>query len=120
MQNLLYQCEEFGTGPQTAATIIFICPFGTSIQRVRFAIGRLCRMGYRVLAYEPTSAVFMDADPAILPELIAAVREDIRTRVAKLKSQGVTDFGLFGSSLGSFILYNCIGQEIPELRWGVF
>jgi hypothetical protein len=25
-----------------------------------------------------------------------------------------------GSSLGSFILYNCIGSEIPELRWGVF
>ena len=120
MQISLYQCEEFGTGPQTAATIIFICPFGTSIQRVRFAIRRLCRMGYRVVAYQTTSAVFRDADPAILPELIAAVREDIRTRIAKLKSQGVADFGFFGSSLGSFILYNCIGDEIPELRWGVF
>jgi hypothetical protein len=62
----------------------------------------------------------MDANPAILPELIFQVREDIRARIAKLKSQGVTDFGFFGSSLGSFILYNCIGREIPELRWGVF
>ena len=116
----LYQCEEFGTLPQAAATIIFICPFDTSIERVRFAIRRLCRMGYRVVAYETTSAVFRDADPAILPELISALREDIRGRIAKLKSQGVTEFGLFGSSLGSFILYNCIGQEVPELRWGVF
>jgi pimeloyl-ACP methyl ester carboxylesterase len=116
----LYQYEEFGSPPQTAATIIFICPFGTSIERVRFAIRRLGRMGYRVVAYETSSAVFMDADPAILPELISAVREDIKARIAKLKSQGVTDFGLFGSSLGSFILYNCIGREVPELRWGVF
>jgi hypothetical protein len=48
------------------------------------------------------------------------VREDIRSRIAKLISEGVTDFGFFGSSLGSFILYNCVGREIPELRWGVF
>jgi len=116
----LYQCEEFGPSPQSAATIIFVCPFGTSIQRVRFAIRRLCREGYRVMAYQTTSAVFMDADPAILPELISQVRGDIRARIAELKSQDVTDFGFFGSSLGSFILYNCIGREIPDLRWGVF
>ena len=120
MQNPLYQGEEFGTSPQAAATIIFVCPFDTSIQRVRFAIRRLCRMGYRVVAYQTISAVFMDADPTILPELICKMREDIRARIAKLKSQDVTDFGFFGSSLGSFILYNCIGREIPELRWGVF
>jgi hypothetical protein len=73
-----------------------------------------------MVAYQTTNAVFMDADPAILPELIFQVREDIRARIAKLKSQDVTNFGFFGSSLGSFILYNCIGHEIPELRWGVF
>ena len=56
----------------------------------------------------------------ILPELISQVREDIRSRIAKLTSEGVTEFGFFGSSLGSFILYNCVGDEIPELRWGVF
>ena len=56
----------------------------------------------------------------ILPELISQVREDIRSRIAKLASEGVTEFGFFGSSLGSFILYNCVGNEIPELRWGVF
>jgi hypothetical protein len=61
----------------------------------------------------------MEADPTILPELISQVREDIRSRIAKLASAGVTDFGFFGSSLGSFILYNCVGQ-VPELRWGVF
>ena len=120
MQDSLYQCVEFGTSQQTAATIIFVCPFHTSIQRAHFAIRRLFREGYRVVAYQTTSAVFMDADPAILPKLIFQVREDIRARIAKLKSQGVTDFGFFGSSLGSFILYNCIGDEIPELRWGVF
>ena len=120
MQDRLFQSEEFGISTQTTATIIFVCPYGTPIQKVRFAIRRLLRAGYHVVAYQTTAAVFMEADPMILPELIFQVREDIRSRIAKLSSEGVTEFGFFGSSLGSFILYNCIGYEIPELRWGVF
>lgn len=120
MQDGLFQSEEFGISAQAAATIIFVCPYGTPIQKVRFAIRRLLRAGYHVVAYQTTTAVFTEADPAILPELISQVREDIRSRIAKLTSEGVTEFGFFGSSLGSFILYNCVGREIPELRWGVF
>jgi hypothetical protein len=120
MQDRLFQSEEFGTSSPTAATIIFICPYGTPIQKVRFAIRRLLRAGYHVVAYQTTTAVFTEADPMILPELICQVREDIGSRIAKLTAEGVTEFGFFGSSLGSFILYNCIGREIPELRWGVF
>jgi len=56
----------------------------------------------------------------ILPELISRIRDDARSRIAKRAADGVTEFGFFGSSLGSFILYNCVGREIPELRWGVF
>jgi hypothetical protein len=121
MQDRLFQAEEFGTAAQNTATIIFICPYGTLVEKVRFAIRRFLREGYHVLAYQTTAAVFTEADPMILPELISQVREDIRSRIAKLISGGgVTDFGFFGSSLGSFILYNCVGREIPELRWGVF
>jgi hypothetical protein len=120
MQDRLFQSEEFGTAARTKPTIIFICPYGTPIRKVRFAIRRLLRAGYHVLAYQTTTAVFTEADPMILPELISQLREDIRSRIAKLTSDGVTEFGFFGSSLGSFILYNCVGQEIPELRWGVF
>jgi hypothetical protein len=120
MPHPLYQCEEFGVPSPAAATVVFVCPFDTSIEQVRFAIRRLCRNGYQVMAYQTTGAVFRDADPAILPELISQVREDIRARIASLRSRDVTDVGFFGSSLGSFILYNCIGREIPELRWGVF
>ena len=120
MQGRFFQAEEFGTAAQNTATIIFICPYGTPTEKVRFAIRRFLRKGYHVLAYQTTAAVFTEADPMILPELISQVREDIRSRIAKLISEGVTDFGFFGSSLGSFILYNCVGREIPELRWGVF
>jgi hypothetical protein len=120
MQGRLFQAEEFGTAAQNTATIIFICPYGTPVEKVRFAIRRFLREGYHVLAYQTTAAVFTEADPMILPELISQVREDIRSRIAKLMSDGATDFGFFGSSLGSFILYNCVGREIPELRWGVF
>jgi hypothetical protein len=120
MEDRLFQSEEFGTSSPTTATIIFACPYGAPIQKVRFAIRRLYRAGYHVVAYQTTTAVFMGADPMILPELISQVREDIRSRIAKLMAEGVTEFGFFGSSLGSFILYNCVGREIPELRWGVF
>lgn len=119
-QDSLFQAEEFEVSARAAATIIFICPYGTPIQKVSFAIRRLLRVGYRVVAYQTTAAVFTAADPSILPELISQVREDIRTRIAKLAAEGVTEFGFFGSSLGSFILYNCVGRNIPELRWGVF
>ena len=120
MQDRLFQSEESGTPALTTATIFFVCPYGIPIQRARFAIRRLLRAGYHIVAYQTTTAVFMEADPMILPELISQVRGDIRSRISKLTSGGVTEFGFFGSSLGSFILYNCIGQEIPELRWGVF
>jgi hypothetical protein len=120
MQDPLFQSEEFGTSSPAAATIIFICPYGTPIQKVGFAIRRLIGAGYHVVAYQTTTAVFMQADPMILPELISRVREDIRSLIKRLAAQSVTEFGFFGSSLGSFILYNCIGREIPELRWGVF
>jgi hypothetical protein len=120
MHDGLFQREEFGDPARAAATIIFICPYDTVIQQVRFAIRRLVRRRYHVVAYQTTTAVFADADPAILPELIGQIRDDIRSRIAALTSDGVTEFGFFGSSLGSFILYNCVGREIPELRWGVF
>lgn len=116
-----FRREEFSAavaGPYPV--IFFICPYGTAISTVGWAIRRLCRLGYQVVAYETTSAVFLDGDPEILPGLIAAVRADIRSQIARLKSEGVTEFGFFGSSLGSFIFYNCVGDAIPELRWGVF
>jgi hypothetical protein len=120
MQGRLYQYEEFGISGAARATVFFVCPYSAPIQRVRFAIRWLVWMGFHVVAYETNDAVFLDGDPEILPSLIAAVRDDIRTQVAKLATAGVTDFGFFGSSLGSFILYNCVGQGVPELRWGVF
>jgi hypothetical protein len=120
MQDRLFQSAEFGAAARATPTIIFICPYSTPIQKVRFAIRRLLRAGYHVVAYQTTMAVFTEADPAILPELISQVRQDIRSRITVLASDGVTEFGFFGSSLGSFILYNCVGREIPELRWGVF
>jgi hypothetical protein len=120
MEDRLFQSQEFGTPSPATATVIFVCPYGTPVQKVRFAIRRLLRAGYHVVAYQTTTAVFMEADPMILPELISQVRKDIRSRIAKLTAEGVTEFGFFGSSLGSFILYNCIGRGIPEFRWGVF
>jgi pimeloyl-ACP methyl ester carboxylesterase len=115
-----FRREEFRAASRASLAVIFVCPYGTSISAVRWAIGRLRREGYHVVAYETTTAVFMAADPSILPDLISGVRDDITAQIARLKSEGVTEFGFFGSSLGSFIFYNCIGDAVPELRWGVF
>jgi pimeloyl-ACP methyl ester carboxylesterase len=115
-----FRSEEFTAFPRSAVTIIFICPYGTSIAAVRWAIRRLLREGYNVLAYQATKDVFLAADPTILADLIHRMRKDIRAQISRLTGEGVTEFGFFGSSLGSFILYNCIGDGIPELRWGVF
>jgi len=120
MEDRLFRSEEFGTPSPANATVIFVCPYSTPIQKVRFAIRRLLGVGCHVVAYQTTAAVFTEADPMILPELISQVRADITSRIAELTAEGVTEFGFFGSSLGSFILYNCIGREVPELRWGVF
>ena len=88
-----------------------------------FSIRWLVRARYHVVAYQTTNTVFTSGDPTILPELIDQVRAHIKQRVAELSASGQREFGFFGSSLGSFILYNCIGSaddKIPELRWGVF
>jgi hypothetical protein len=50
MHEELFECEEFGPSALAAATIFFICPYGTPIQKVRFAIRRLLRAGYHVVA----------------------------------------------------------------------
>jgi pimeloyl-ACP methyl ester carboxylesterase len=115
-----FRREEFGGAGPGRPVIFFICPYGTAISTVRWAVRRLGRDGCRVVAYETTTAVFLDGDPEILTGLITAVRADITAQIARLKSEGVTDFGFVGSSLGSFILYNCVGDAVPELRWGVF
>jgi hypothetical protein len=120
MRDGLFQAEEFGTPAGGRATIFFICPYGTPIPKVRFSIRRLLRAGYHVVAYQTTAAVFTAADAMILPGLVSQVRQDIRSRIARLAAGGVTEFGFFGSSLGSFILYNCVGSKVPEFRWGVF
>ena len=52
------------------------------------------------MAYETTTAVFMAGDPAILPDLISAIRKDIKSQISRLRSEGVTESGFFGSSLG--------------------
>jgi hypothetical protein len=115
-----FRREEFRAATPSAPVVFFICPYSTSIATVRWAIRRLLRGGFQVVAYETTKAVFMAADPAILPGLIAAVRSDIKDCISRLRADGVAEFGFFGSSLGSFIFYNCVGDQVPELRWGVF
>jgi hypothetical protein len=118
MEDRLFQSEEFGASSPATATVIFVCPYGAPIQKVRFAIRRLLSAGHHVVAYQTTTAVFTEGDPMILPKLISEVREDIRSRISELKAEGVTEFGFFGSSLGSFTIVSaakslsCAGEYL--------
>jgi hypothetical protein len=96
-----FRSEEFRAASRASPAIMFICPYGTSISGVRWAIRRLRRAGYHVMVYETTTTVFMAADPAILRDLISAMRKDLESQISRLRSEGVTEFGFFGSSLGS-------------------
>jgi hypothetical protein len=90
VEGTLFQSAEFSRPAPGKATVIFICPYGTTIEQVLFSVRRLLRAGYHVLAYQATGAVFTDADPEILPALVTAVRADIRQRIAALAAAGVT------------------------------
>ncbi|MDB5183092.1 MAG: hypothetical protein JWO47_876 [Candidatus Saccharibacteria bacterium] len=69
-------------------------------------------------AYEFSNHVLDLGDPSQLIIAIKQTREVIQESVAKLKGQGYTNFGFIGSSLGSFIIYNCLAV-LPELKWGI-
>jgi hypothetical protein len=52
MQERLFQAEEFGIATRATASIMFICPYDTPIQKVRFALRRLLRAGAAVTVHE--------------------------------------------------------------------
>jgi hypothetical protein len=101
-----------------APVVFFACPLGTKVWKVRWAIKSLTEAGYSVVAYEFTEEIFTGAEPEKLHQLVSEVCRDIQKKIVALKISGTSDFGFFGSSLGAFIMYNCIAA-IPELRWGV-
>lgn len=98
--------------------VFFACPLGTKVWKVRWAIRSLTEAGYSVVAYEFTEEIFTEAEPEKLPILIEGVHRDIQEKIMALKVSGSNNFGFFGSSLGAFIIYNCIAL-IPDFQWGV-
>lgn len=101
-----------------APVVFFACPLGTKVWKVRWAIKSLSEAGYSVVAYEFTEEIFTEAEPEKLPILVDSVRRDIQEKIAALRASGTEEFGFFGSSLGAFIMYNCIAV-IPDFQWGV-
>ncbi len=82
-------------------------------------IWRLQHAGHTVIAYDNATDIFLAGDPTLLEPAIRRVEADIKSRIAEFRASGITEFGFFGTSLGSFILYDCL-STIPELKWGVF
>jgi len=107
------------TIPRPSAVVFFVCPFATPIWAVRLVIWRLQQAGYSVVAYDTPASIFLAGNPNLLGPTIDAIKHDIQSEIRRFKSVGMSTFGFYGTSLGSFILYNVL-SAIPELRWGVF
>ena len=86
---------------------------------MKLVVRNLYKSGYNVVSYDVTKSVFYSANPEILKELIHQIKADINNKIKSFKTLGIDDFGFFGSSIGSFILFNCV-SSISELRWGIF
>jgi hypothetical protein len=100
------------------AVLFFACPFGHKIWKFRPVIKRLQRAGYTVVAYDIHTDVFYTGQPENLIKVVGLIKKDMKARISEFQELGIKDFGFFGSSLGSFIMYSCL-NDVKELRWGV-
>jgi hypothetical protein len=99
--------------------LIFACPYGTRLKTVQFFINRFVQDGYTVVGYDFDNQVFLSGDVTYLPALIAQVVSDAGFEIKAYGQQGVKNIGVFGSSLGAFVMLN-VSAAIPEVTWGVF
>jgi hypothetical protein len=104
--------------PGAHRAVFFLGPYATPMSKLRWAIWALQRAGYSVVTYEYSREIFKTGEPERLFAAVKKTRVHIKASIKELQAEGYTEFGFVGSSLGSFIAYNCMGT-IPELSWGI-
>ncbi len=105
--------------PHTTQAIFFLCPYATPISKLHWPIRSLQRAGYSVIAIGYPESIFSTGETERLFTAVDETKEYIKDTIKDLHSQGYTEFGFVGSSLGGFVIYNCL-NDIPELAWGIF
>lgn len=114
---MLVTAEDFITKGSKKA-VFFLCPYGTKIERLKWAIRSLQKAGYSVVAYEFDNHILDLGDPNQLITGIKQTQSSLQEKAAGLTAQDYTNFGFVGSSIGAFIAYNCL-LVLPELSWGI-
>lgn len=104
--------------PSANTVVFFLCPYATPVRKIQWSVKSLMRAGYSVIAYEYPRIIFRSGDPAKLFQTVEETRMHITQTIKELQGRGYKEFGFFGSSLGAFIAYNCLGS-VPELAWGI-
>lgn len=99
--------------------IFFACPFGARRWIVAWAIKKIQRAGFTVVVYDFDNKILSGSDLTLLPKTIYQVSRDIRKLIKQYTSKGETNFGSFGTSLGSFVLFSAVAGN-PEISWGIF
>ena len=117
MSEAVFRTKTFPLNP-ASSVLFFVCPYGTTIAQLTWAIKRLQKDGFTVVAYDVSNRVIDGGDPTLLEAAVDGVIADIKKQIVDFKAQGASDFGFFGSSLGAFILYSAVAV-VPELNWGV-
>lgn len=104
--------------PGSKKAVLFYGPYNVPVKKLWYPIRSLKRAGYSVVTFEYPSTIFSGGDPQDLITAVEETKQHARKKVDELKSQGYTDFGFFGSSLGAFMAYSCF-KSVPEFGWGV-
>jgi len=86
---------------------------------VSWAINKIQRAGFSVVAYDFDSKMLSGSDLTLLPKTISQVSGDIRGLIKKYEDDGESNFGTFGTSLGSFVLFSAAANNV-EITWGIF
>lgn len=99
--------------------VFFACPFGVRRWAVAWVIKQIQRAGFLVVVYDFDIKILSGSDLTLLPKTISQVSGDIRDLIKSYTAGGQTNFGMFGTSLGSFVLFSAVAAN-KEISWGIF
>ncbi|TXG77661.1 hypothetical protein E6P97_01260 [Patescibacteria group bacterium] len=99
--------------------VFFACPFGVKRWTVAWAIKQIQRAGFSVVVYDFDNKILSGSDLSLLPKTISQVSSDIHDLIERYAADEQSNFGIFGTSLGSFVLFSAVANN-AEISWGVF
>jgi len=117
-------------GEKNKKVIFLLTGWGNKIFQYIFVIKVLTERGYRCIVYEYDKEI-LSSDIAKTVKNFFKVKKDILNSIKLLKNQGIKEFSVFGTSLGSVLTFlvannskeikklvvNLTGADLAEVVW---